>query len=123
MGLNLQGNALDHLFDSRINLIPYILLPLSGNEEYTLEESEGMPDELQLLDNNKTREMDPKIREMLVDILLLLTGDLNSRNRLRNLNVYHVIKKLHLWEPHENIQEKIEKVVNMLMRDESEKLD
>jgi hypothetical protein len=123
LGLNMQGNALDHLFDPRINLIPYILLPLSGNEEYTLEEAEGMPDELQLLDSDKIRETDPKIREMLVDIILLLTGDIRSRNRLRKLNVYHVIKKLHLWEPHEHIQEKIENIVNMLMRDESEQLD
>ena len=36
------------------------------------------------------------------------------------MQVYSVLKRLHLWEKHEGIQEMIERVVNMLMRDEAE---
>jgi hypothetical protein len=79
---------------------------------------EGMPDELTLLNKDKKRETDPKLRMNLVEILLLLCGTVNGRNKLRNVKAYDVVKKLHLIERDEDVQEMIERVVNMLMRDE-----
>jgi hypothetical protein len=43
------------------NLLPYILLPLMGPEEYSDEDTEGMLDELQLLEPDKEREKDVEI--------------------------------------------------------------
>ena len=77
-----------------------------------------MPDELTLLDPEKKRESDPKLRLAIVDILLLLCGTRSGREKLRKVKVYEVIKKVHLQERDEDIQERIESLVNMLMRDE-----
>ncbi|RMZ90146.1 hypothetical protein DV736_g2614, partial [Chaetothyriales sp. CBS 134916] len=41
-----------------VNIVPYLLLPLAGNEEYSAEETEGMLVELQLLPADKQREAD-----------------------------------------------------------------
>lgn len=120
-GVNVDaGRGLEILIDPSLNLLVYILLPLSGPEDYTDDEMEGMPEELQLLDTDKKRESDERIRHALVDTLLLMCGTLQGREYLRSLKVYDVIKKLHLQEQSEEVQETIEKLVNMLMRDEAQ---
>ncbi len=79
-----------------------------------------MPDELQLLEPDKHREIDPQLRMMLIEILIALSSSRTGRNYLRQKQVYHVVKKLHLQERNEDVQELIETLVNQLMRDESE---
>ncbi|KAJ3299979.1 hypothetical protein HK104_005472 [Borealophlyctis nickersoniae] len=106
------------LEDPELNLLPYLLLPLSGPEDYEDEEMEGMPDELQLLEDDKRREPDPKLRTALLETLLLLTTTRSGRDILRAKKVYPVIRKLHLQEQDENVNDAIERLVNMLMRDE-----
>ncbi|KAJ3045224.1 hypothetical protein HDV00_011095 [Rhizophlyctis rosea] len=107
------------LFDEELNLLPYILLPLSGPEDYTDEEMEGMPDELQLLEGDKKRETDPKLRVKLLETLLLLATTRKGRDYMRVKKVYPVIQKLHLSERNDEVKEVIERLVNMLMRDEA----
>ncbi|RKO87495.1 hypothetical protein BDK51DRAFT_40559 [Blyttiomyces helicus] len=107
------------LEDSELNLLPYLLLPLSGPEDYTDEEMDGMPDELQLLESDKSREPDDKIRLSLVETLVLLTTTRPGRDILRAKKVYSVVKKLHLVETDDAIREAIERLVDMLQRDEA----
>ncbi|KND01810.1 uncharacterized protein SPPG_03601 [Spizellomyces punctatus DAOM BR117] len=114
-----EGHAL-LLTDTELNLLPYLLLPLSGPEDYTDEEMEGMPDELQLLEPDKEREQDAKLRLALVEILLLLTTTRQGREILRAKKVYPVVQKLHLQEKDEKVQEAIERLVQMLCRDEED---
>ncbi|KAJ3160351.1 hypothetical protein HDU86_000685 [Geranomyces michiganensis] len=106
------------LTDEELNLLPYILLPLSGPEEYTDEEMDGMPDELQLLEDTKTREPEPKLRTSLVETLLLFTTTRKGRDVLRAKKVYPVVQKLHLAEQDAGVQDAIERLVQMLCRDE-----
>ncbi|KAJ3183861.1 hypothetical protein HDU87_005977 [Geranomyces variabilis] len=106
------------LTDTELNLLPYILLPLSGPEEYTDEEMDGMPDELQLLEDTKTREPEPKLRTSLVETLLLFTATRKGRDVLRAKKVYPVVQKLHLAEQDAGVQDAIERLVQMLCRDE-----
>ncbi|KAJ3187097.1 hypothetical protein HDU85_007135 [Gaertneriomyces sp. JEL0708] len=106
------------LTDTELNLLPYILLPLSGPEDYTDEEMEGMPDELQLLEPDKRREPDAKLRLALVETLSLLTTTRPGREILRAKKVYPVVQKLHLQEKDEKVQEAIENLVQMLCREE-----
>ncbi|KAJ3309657.1 hypothetical protein HDV04_005844 [Boothiomyces sp. JEL0838] len=115
-GANLEKKGLDVLLSPELNLLVYILLPLSGSEDYTDEEMDGMPDELQLLD--KEREQDPKLRVILLEILISLCSTREGRDYLRKIRVYEVIKKLHLAEKNADIQELIEEIVNLLMREE-----
>ena len=50
--------------------MPYLLLPLAGPEELSEEEMEGLPEDLQYLGDDKTREDDPDIRKMLIESIM-----------------------------------------------------
>jgi len=79
---------------------------------------EGMPDDIQLLSPDKKREPDPHLRKTLLETLVLLTTTKQGRDILRQNKVYPVIRQMHLMENDENVGEIIEKLVNMLMRDD-----
>ena len=115
---NATGAGFQVLLDPDLELLDYILLPLSGSEDYTEEEMEGMSEALQLLEPSKKRESDARLRLMLVESLLLLTATPHTRNHLRSVKVYPVVRKMHLSESNDDIKEMIERLVNMLMRDE-----
>lgn len=107
------------LTDPDLNLLPFLLLPLAGNEEYDEEDMDGMPDELQLLEETKQREPDWKLRLILVETLILLCSTRSMRELLRLKKVYPIVQKCHLWETNEHVQEAIERLVQLLARDEA----
>ncbi|KAF8983719.1 hypothetical protein BGZ46_009681 [Entomortierella lignicola] len=107
------------LDENDINVLPYILLPLCGPEEFDLDDMEGMPEDIQLLPPTKTREADAHLRETLLEGLILLTSTRPGRDYLREKKTYPVIQKMHLAETEERVQEVAEQIVNMLMRDEA----
>jgi hypothetical protein len=124
-GVSLEKKGLDVLLEESLNLFVYILLPLSGPEDYDDEvfllltkDLEGMPDELQLLEDDKKREVDPQLRVMLVEILVALAAEKETRDHMRKIQVYQIIKKLHIQERNEDVQEIIETLVNLLMRED-----
>jgi hypothetical protein len=53
-----------------VDILPHLLLPLAGPEEFTDDEMEKLPPELQYLPECKVREADPDIRRMLLEALL-----------------------------------------------------
>ncbi|KAI8819968.1 uncharacterized protein EV422DRAFT_93723, partial [Fimicolochytrium jonesii] len=106
------------LTDGELDLLPYLLLPICGPEEFSDEDMEGMPDDLQLLPSTKTREPDPKLRTALVETLLLLTQTRKGRDILRAKKVYPVIRNLHAAEQDDGVQDVVERLVQMIMRDE-----
>ena len=103
-----------------VKLLPYILLPLCGPEEFDIEEQEKMPEEIQLLPPDKQREADSGIRLMLVEALVLLSATQAGRDVLRDRGVYEVVKVLHRVERDENVRIAVERLVNLLMREESQ---
>ncbi|RMZ80805.1 hypothetical protein DV737_g2824, partial [Chaetothyriales sp. CBS 132003] len=112
---------LDLLLDeSQVNILPYLLLPLAGNEEYSAEETEGMLVELQLLPADKQREADEGLVVTLVETLLLLTTTREGREVLRRSGVYPIIRLLHEKVQSEQVREVCERLVDMLMRDEAD---
>jgi hypothetical protein len=56
---------------------------------------------------------------MLLEALVLLTSTRSGREIMRQRKVYPVIRNLHLSETSEDVHEIAERVVQMLMRDES----
>ncbi|ORY86762.1 DUF383/DUF384 domain-containing protein [Protomyces lactucae-debilis] len=109
------------LDEAGINILPYILAPLCGPDEYSEEENEGMFDELQLLPEDKKRESDPFVVTIHLDTLLLLCSTREARDHLRKRQVYPIIRQLHLALPNEEeVSECCEKLANMLMRDEED---
>ncbi|KAJ1911707.1 Protein hgh1 [Tieghemiomyces parasiticus] len=107
------------LDEDGMNLLPYILLPLCGPEEFDEDDMDGMPDDLQLLPADKAREESATLRVLLVEILVLLTATRQGREYLRARKVYPVIRTLHLWESNEDVAVAIDRLVQMLMRDEA----
>jgi len=108
------------LSSGNVNFLPYILLPLCGPEEFDLEESDKFPEELQLLPPDKARESDSAIRLILVETLVLLSGTRAGRDVLRAKGVYEIVKVAHKVERDEEVRIAIERLVNLLMRDEPE---
>ena len=58
-----------------MDLLPSLLLPLAGPEQFAEEDMERLPEDLQYLPDDKTREQDPDIRKMLLEALLKVSRD------------------------------------------------
>ena len=101
-----------------VNLLPYLLLPLMGNEEYTDEDTDGMLDEVQLLDPDKKREPEDDIIITHLETLLLLTSSPEGRARLREVKLYPIVRELHMKSQSEDVQDACDRLVQVLMRGE-----
>jgi len=113
------------LDEDEINILPYLLLPIMGNEEYDEEDSLDMLADLQLLPPDKKRESDHDIIQTHVETLMLLTTSREGRDTLRAVKVYPIIRELHMHLENDNVREACERLVQVLMRDEEndEKVD
>jgi hypothetical protein len=113
------------LSEDEINALPYLLLPLTGNEEYDEEDTLDMLPDLQLLPPDKSRDSDPSIIQTHVETLMLLTTTREGRDTLRAIKVYPIIRETHLHVENEDVREVCERLVQVLMRDEEsdEKVD
>ncbi|KAJ3115123.1 hypothetical protein HK100_001452 [Physocladia obscura] len=109
------------LLSAELNLVPYVLLPLCGPNDFDDEDIDNLPEELQLLESTKTREPVIEFRLMLVETLLLLASTRPGRAHLREMKVYYVVRALHSSEKNEDIIDRIERLVTMLMGEEENK--
>ena len=57
------------LLGDGVDILPSLLLPLAGPEEFSEEETAKLPEDLQYLPDDKTREEDPDVRKMLLEAL------------------------------------------------------
>lgn len=106
--------------EDEANLLPYILLPIMGPEEYSEEESMSMLPDLQLLPPDKKRDGDNTIILTHLETLLLLTTTRDGRDRMRAISVYPIIRECHLHVNDEEVREACDRLVQVLMRDEAE---
>lgn len=113
------------LSEDEINILPYLLLPITGSEEFDEEDTMAMLPDLQLLPPDKERDSDPTIIQTHVETLMLLTTTREGRDLMREIKVYPIIRELHLHVEHEEVREVCERFVQVLMRDEEgeEKVD
>ena len=113
------------LAEDEINILPYLLLPITGSEEYEEEETMSMLPDLQLLPPNKRRDPDHTIIQTHIETLMLLTTTREGRDVLREIKVYPIIRETHLRVQNEEVREACERLVQVLMRDEEgeEKFD
>lgn len=108
------------LSEDDIDILPYILLPITGNEEYDLEDSMAMLPDLQLLPPDKQRDSDPNIIQTHVETLLLLSTTREARDRMREVKVYPIIRETHARVHNDGVQDACEQLVQVLMRDEAD---
>ncbi|AEY94501.1 FAAL150Wp [Eremothecium gossypii FDAG1] len=130
--LGVASTIKNSLFDSlhhekmlkyeKINLLPYILLPIATSRDSELDEEDlfNLPDELQFLPEDKQRDPVPEIICVHLESLLLLCTTANGREYLRSKSVYPLIRELHKNVENEEIGELCHRIVNMLMRGEPE---
>jgi len=113
------------LSEDEINILPYLLLPITGNEEFDEEDTLAMLPDLQLLPPDKARDNDPSIIQTHVETLMLLTTTREGRDLMREVKVYPIIRETHLQVEDEGVREACERLVQVLMRDEEgeEKVD
>lgn len=112
------------LFSADVDVLPFILLPLAGPEEFDDETNEKLPIELQFLDAEKKREADPDIRVTLLESLAQLCATRNGRNYLRDKCAYEILRELHRYESSDDGNAKAlracEDVVDILIKTEDE---
>jgi hypothetical protein len=107
------------LFDEDgANILPYILLPIMGPEEYPDDETSEMLPDLQLLPPDKKRDSDNQIILTHLETLLLLTTSREGRDKLRAVQVYAIIRECHLNVEDEEVREGCDRLVQVLMRGE-----
>ncbi|KHN97045.1 putative domain UPF0507 [Metarhizium album ARSEF 1941] len=106
------------LDEEGINILPYVLLPITGNEEYEVEDTMEMLPDLQLLPPDKQRDSDKNNIQTHVETLTLLTTTREGRDLLRKVRVYPIIRETHLRVDDEGVREACERLVQVLMRDE-----
>lgn len=104
--------------DDEANLLPYILLPIMGPEEFDEEDAMDMLPDLQLLPPDKKRDSDPNIILTHLETLLLLTTTREGRDQMRAVKVYPIIRECHLQVDDEGVREACDRLVQVLMRDE-----
>ncbi|TID25126.1 dna-binding protein hgh1 [Venturia nashicola] len=103
-----------------VNILPYIILPMMGPEEYDDEDTDGMLEDLQLLAPDKAREPDFEILKTHLETTLLLTSTRPGREILRAIKVYPIIRETHLHVEDEGVREACDRVVQIIMSDEED---
>ena len=68
-----------------------------------IQDFESLPSECQLLDPDKERETDPRLRLILIETLILLCATLEGRKCLKENGVYRIVQIMHLTEPDEAV--------------------
>ncbi|KAL7422943.1 Protein hgh1 [Cryptotrichosporon argae] len=103
-----------------VDVLPWVLSPLMGPEEYDIDEMDVLPATLQFLPPTKTREQDPVLRMMCIEILLLLSTTFTGRHALRSRGAYYVVREAHKAESDQQIKDAIERLVSLLQGEEGQ---
>nr|CAI5858170.1 unnamed protein product [Callosobruchus analis] len=108
------------LLGEDVDILPRLLLPLAGNEEFDEEDNEKLPLELQYLPDDKKREEDPDIRCILLEAITHLVAKRPNREFVRDKNTYVILRELHKWETDDEARAACENLVDILIRTEDE---
>uniref|UniRef100_A0A4W2HHI4 Protein HGH1 homolog n=1 Tax=Bos indicus x Bos taurus TaxID=30522 RepID=A0A4W2HHI4_BOBOX len=109
------------LLGPEVDVLPFLLLPLAGPEDFSEEEMERLPVDLQYLPPDKQREPDADIRKMLIETIMLLTATAPGRKQVRDQGAYLILRELHSWEPEPDVRVTCEKLIQVLIGDEPER--
>ena len=106
------------LSESGANLLPYLLLPLCGPDDFSTEEALELHPDLQFLPPDKERESDDEIIKTHLESLLILTTTKEGRETLREAGTYPVIRELHMRNENEEVGDAVDRIVQVIMADE-----
>ncbi|XP_072044681.1 protein HGH1 homolog [Amphiura filiformis] len=111
-------DAHEWLLSDTVDILPHMLLPLAGPEELSEEDMDGLPDDLQYLDDDKMREQDAEIRKMLLEAIHKLCATKVCRQIVKDKKTYVILREFHKWEQDESVISACENVVSLLIMDE-----
>ena len=104
-------------------IIPPLLLPLIGSDPaFSDSETDLLPPELQLLGPEHKQETDLQVLNNIVESLFLICarGGDAAKKAVKDMGAYPVVREVHVGVEDEGIRESVERVVQLLMRDEVE---
>ncbi|KAL0266584.1 UNVERIFIED_CONTAM: hypothetical protein PYX00_009085 [Menopon gallinae] len=110
----------DWLLSPEVDILPRLLLPLAGPEEFDDEDMDKLPLELQYLGDDKKREVDEDIRKLLLEALNQVCAKRSGREFLRQKNAYVILREYHKWEKDRSLLLACENVIDLLIRTEDE---
>ncbi|CAG2211390.1 Protein HGH1 homolog [Mytilus edulis] len=108
----------DWLLGDKVDLLPRLLLPLAGGEEFDDDDMERLPVDLQYLPPDKQRESDPDIRKIIVECLFQLCATKKGRQFVKEKNTYVIMREYHQWEPERMNNPAIMNLIDVLIGDE-----
>ncbi|KAK7087936.1 protein HGH1 homolog isoform X2 [Littorina saxatilis] len=106
------------LLSEAVDLLPRLLMPLAGPDEFDEDDMERLPPDLQYLPDTKQREADPEMRGILIQAVHKLCSTKTGRLKIKEKNTYVILRELHKWETSEENVESILKVIDILISDE-----
>ncbi|XP_053374714.1 protein HGH1 homolog isoform X2 [Mercenaria mercenaria] len=86
------------LLGDQVDILPRLLLPLAGPEEFDDDDMERLPDDLQYLPSDKQREPDAYIRKMLTEAILQLCATKKGKKFVKDKNTYVIMREYYAWE-------------------------
>ncbi|XP_060604805.1 protein HGH1 homolog [Ruditapes philippinarum] len=86
------------LLGDQVDILPRLLLPLAGPEEFDDDDMDRLPDELQYLPSDKTREPEAHIRKMLSEAILQLCATKSGKKFVKDKNTYVIMREYYAWE-------------------------
>lgn len=92
---------------------------LDSRSKLSEAEREKLPVELQLLDNMQA-EPDTVIRSIIIECLIILVTTREGRDTIRAKEIYPILREWHRLEPINDLKLLVEKVVELLIRDEEQ---
>lgn len=98
------------------NMVGLLASPKSVFDDEELEE---MVLDIQLEYRHSEAEPDATIRCMVMESLIILGHSLYGREKMRSKKIYPILREWHKQEPEETLKELLEKVVELIIRDES----
>lgn len=114
----MQHEHHDWLLSVDVDILPRLLLPLAGPEEFDEDDVEKLPDQLQYLEPDKKREPVPEIRRMLLEAVFSLCATKSGRKQIKDKNTYIIIRELDKWNKDKEVALAIEKLITILIGDE-----
>ncbi|XP_012219886.1 protein HGH1 homolog [Linepithema humile] len=115
-----ETDSHDWLLNSDVHILPRLLLPLAGPEEFEAKDVAKLPNELQYLPETKQRDRNPEIRLMLLEALNQLCATKLGREYLREKNTYIILREFHKWEKDNKCLLACENVIDILIKTEEE---
>ncbi|KAH9525554.1 Protein hgh1 [Bulinus truncatus] len=108
------------LLSEEVDLLPRLLKPLAGGEEFDEDDMDKLPVDLQYLPPDKKREPDPDLRTMLIQSITQLCATKFGRLYIKEKNAYVILRELHRWERDPKAKLECQKLCELLISDEPE---